>query len=164
VPKFEPTAAETLRRLVAIRTDDCVEWRGQTGTGGYGTLWFNGRRTSTHRAAFEIASGDVIPAGLCIRHSCDNPPCVNPRHLLLGTSLDNAQDCVSRGRIARGENHYNAKLNEFDVLAIRNSREPLSVLSRQYGFSKMTIWRIKQGKSWAHIAMRPTTRQEQPVL
>jgi hypothetical protein len=90
---------------VQKRTDGCWEWTGMrvkpgrnTPNGsGYGYLWLEGKMVRAHRLAYELFVAP-IPAGLLIMHSCDRPWCVNPDHLSAGTSVDNARDCVAKGR------------------------------------------------------------------
>lgn len=75
----------------------CWEWRGPRSARGYGSLNTADGRLYAHRVAYELHNGP-IPDGLVVRHKCDNPPCVNPNHLEIGTQLDNIQDSVERGR------------------------------------------------------------------
>ena len=77
--------------------DDCWIWLGSKTVQGYGRISIAGKLVATHRIAYEMFKGK-IPDGLQIRHSCDNPPCCNPAHLLLGTNFDNVQDKIQRGR------------------------------------------------------------------
>lgn len=94
--------------------DECWPWTGWTTSQGYGVIGLGGRDEKAHRAAWIVTRGP-IPRGLVIRHTCDNPPCVNPTHLLLGTQLDNIRDRVERGRSAktnesiRGDRHWSAR-------------------------------------------------------
>jgi hypothetical protein len=83
--------------------DDCWPWTGARDKDGYGSFWFDGRQQRASRVAWQLANDRPIPDGLVVRHTCDNPPCVNPAHLLLGTSHDNDLDRVERGRSATGE-------------------------------------------------------------
>lgn len=76
---------------------ECVEWTGARGRGGYGVRSFEGKFWRVHRLAWTQAHGP-IPKGLVIRHKCDNPPCYNPDHLILGTHADNVRDKIERGR------------------------------------------------------------------
>jgi hypothetical protein len=78
---------------------ECWEWRGALDPGGYGRAAINNRTVSAHRTSYVITKG-AIPKGLVVRHTCDNPKCVNPLHLELGTIIQNAADMVARGRSA----------------------------------------------------------------
>jgi hypothetical protein len=116
-----------------------------------------GRRVYAHRLSYVLFIGP-IPAGIDCCHTCDNPPCVNPDHLYLGRPLDNIGDAAAKGRIPRGEGHYNAKLTEADVQAIRQARNglrrarddhhSLEALAHQYGVCTHTIWRIINRETW----------------
>jgi hypothetical protein len=81
-------------------SDECWEWIGSRHPDGYGRIGAGGKHGGTiyaHRASWEI-HGNKIPNGLCVLHHCDNPPCVNPAHLFLGTQADNIKDKVAKGR------------------------------------------------------------------
>lgn len=133
--------------------DDCWPWGASTNRDGYGSIGDGQRRTIlTHRAAYEDVSGP-IPPGLCVLHRCDNPPCCNPRHLFLGTRADNAADRSAKGRGAdrRGEKHWQVKLTEKQVLAIRSANGPHRSIAAQYGIAYSTVGRIKQRKTWPHL-------------
>jgi hypothetical protein len=77
----------------------CWEWQRKRNRKGYGQLTLNGKQMGAHRAAYILAVG-AIPDGMQVLHSCDNPPCCNPKHLSLGTNLDNVRDCAAKGRRA----------------------------------------------------------------
>jgi hypothetical protein len=82
--------------------DGCIEWQGTRNGNGYGYFSLNGKVQAVHRLAWEFANG-AVPAGLVVRHECDNPPCVNLEHLSVGTQTDNMGDWKLRGRPARRE-------------------------------------------------------------
>ncbi len=95
--------------------DSCWEWQGarmkstrkyNLGLYDYGTLRFNYKLYHTHRVSYELHKGG-IPDGMRVLHTCDNPPCVNPNHLILGTALDNTLDGVAKGRIKTWEQKLN---------------------------------------------------------
>lgn len=80
------------------KSEGCWTWNGAKQKFGYGWVWIDGEGSkNTHRVAYEIGVGP-IPAGQCVLHRCDNPPCVNPAHLFLGTKGDNTRDMVSKNR------------------------------------------------------------------
>lgn len=79
----------------------CHEFTGMRDSNGYGRVKRKGKRYSTHRVAYAAANGP-IPEGLVVCHSCDNPPCVNPDHLWLGTHGDNHRDKIAKGRGRKG--------------------------------------------------------------
>lgn len=141
--------------------DQCWLWQAARGKKGYGFISIGGHRVKqAHRVAFELFRGP-IPDGKCVLHSCDNPPCVRPSHLFLGTQLVNAQDRDAKGRAGgwsrKGEAHAEAKLTEAQVLKIRrvyvrNGGENSGIgLARQYGVSETTIRRIMKRRLWRHI-------------
>lgn len=78
-------------------TQDCIEWSGARNEKGYGRLKLRGEQCYAHRVAYEQAFGP-IPEGLLVLHSCDNPPCINPEHLSVGTYADNHRDMIQKGR------------------------------------------------------------------
>lgn len=82
--------------------DACWLWTGSVRGYGYGQFWFNSRNRPTHRISWELAHGE-IPDGLLVCHRCDNPICVNPKHLFLGTQQDNIDDKTRKGRQAIGD-------------------------------------------------------------
>ena len=80
-----------------VKADGCWEWTAYRDPLGYGRLNVDGVPVLAHRLAYELEHG-AIPDGMCILHRCDNPPCVNPDHLWLGTQADNSLDMASKGR------------------------------------------------------------------
>lgn len=134
--------------------DGCWGWRGSIGHGGYGH--FHGIHStprSAHRWAYEEFIG-TIPEGMQVCHTCDNPPCSNPRHLFLGTVSDNMRDKIAKGRQARGARMGMSKLTDAQVSVIskRVRRGELQApLAQEFGVSQSTISLIKLRKVWRHV-------------
>jgi hypothetical protein len=137
--------------------DDCWLWTKATNEHGYGVMRPEGKRSGSavkaHRVSLMLAGVNV--GGWLIRHSCDNPPCVNPAHLSVGTHADNAADMVSRDRQARGSRSGASKLTEQQVAEIRTragAGELHRILAAEYGVSRPTISYVVNRKGWTHVA------------
>ncbi len=104
-----------------------------------------------HRWAWVQAHGE-IPAGMCVLHRCDNPPCINVAHLFLGTKSDNNVDRRTKGRSAPqdGEHNPRARLTQTQVNAIRIDPRPQRTIATEHGISQTQVSRIKNGVRWAH--------------
>jgi hypothetical protein len=135
-------------------TPHCWEWQARAEINGYGTFTVrSGVQRLVHRLAYEIHAGEPPPKGLVVRHRCDNPKCVNPDHLELGTHAENMRDKVSRGRQVRGERSPSAKLTEDQVREIRSAPEGQGrTLARKFGISNTQVSKIKNGHAWQHVA------------
>lgn len=118
---------------------------------GYPQIKVRGRTRNVHRVLYESKYGE-IEKGLEVRHRCDNPACINIRHLELGSHFDNVQDMVQRGRNAKGSKNGRAKLTEEIVLQILKSEQSNSDLSKQYGVTISAIEQIRQRKTWKHVS------------
>ena len=131
----------------------CHEWMYSKRGAGYGAMRFNGRDQLAHRISWQLVHGE-IPAGMLVCHKCDNPSCVNVEHLFLGTQSDNMKDMVAKNRhpYQQGEAHARAKLQNKDVLKIRDSSMSSSVLAKMYGVTKRTILNVKHGITYGAIA------------
>lgn len=139
------------------RSGDCWLWQAVRKSTGYGTFFLteDGRQRTwrAHRLAWHLTHGP-IPEGMIVRHGCDNPPCCNPAHLLLGTQLDNARDRNGKQRQARGERAGRVRLTAALVIGIRaaaNDGVPLGDLARTHGVHHATIWNIVKGRNWRHL-------------
>ncbi len=106
----------------------CWEWKGMTGSSGYGNIKAFGRTVSTHRLSFELYNGP-IPRDLEVCHSCDNRRCINPEHLFLATHIENMRDMISKGRRVQGKS--NPRKGDKSSQAIR-----VIVLGKAYGSIK----------------------------
>lgn len=137
-----------------IDGNTCWEWKAHRTPKGYGSIKINRRMRSAHRVSWELYEGP-IPEGLCILHRCDNPPCVRPSHLFLGTQAENVADMISKNRKAIGVNSGSNKLNESQVHEIRRIFQEGGIskrkLGRQFGVSDMTVFFIVTGQLWRHI-------------
>ena len=156
-----------LERLMAMVELDgrtgCWNWTGTKIRKGYGKFFVNGKFRRAHRASYELHCGP-IPDGMFVCHRCDNPACVNPDHLFLGTHAENMADMTAKGRnrlgsrgdanapFKRGADNPAAKLTQEDALAIRSAVGVTGVaLAAKYGVSPRQIFRIRDGKKWAHL-------------
>jgi hypothetical protein len=140
--------------------DECWPWTRHCNPKGYGTISLKCKEIGlrkdylAHRLSYEIHSHP--PGDLVVRHTCDNPPCVNPAHLLLGTQADNLADMRKRGRaaITIGELNGHVTLDEASVMRIRRdvpAGVPRKMLASEYGVHVQTIHDIVSRKSWKHI-------------
>lgn len=141
--------------------DECWEWRGVKNNKGYGFIGAPAR-VYAHRLSYEQFVGP-IPEGLFVCHHCDNPGCVRPSHLFVGTQKDNMADCSRKGRTTGGslpgERNPFAKLTEGRVHAARQrlaSGEMVTSIARDFGVSIGTISHIKNGRSWTHVGSLET--------
>lgn len=134
--------------------DECWPWVGSRNNTGYGVIHVMRVRYSAHRLAYELTHGEIGP-GLDIRHRCDNPPCVNPRHLETGTRLQNMRDKCERGRQPRGSAHGASVLNEAQVSEIKimlAAGKTTVDIAPIYNVSEGTIQAIRRGQTWGHVA------------
>ena len=134
------------------KSEGCWIWTGMKNPDGYGLFFMDGKKRSAHRVLWQMRHG-VICKEQYILHECDNPACVNPDHLFLGTQDDNMEDMRQKGRgpLRDGERNPRAKLTVKDVIAIRQSGHGLSVLAKQFGVSSAAIWQIRIGNNWKHL-------------
>jgi hypothetical protein len=166
------TAEKNFWPNVSVVDDDTSCWEYQRrNAAGYGVVKVNGRQQMAHRASWRVHFGP-IPEGLFVCHRCDNPPCVRPDHLFLGTAADNSADMVAKGRsyTPSGDDHYSRRspeklrrgnaaprsiLNEDQVRLIRqqyaDSKPSMRVLGEQYGVCAATIGAVVRRTTWGHL-------------
>lgn len=129
---------------------ECWTWR-QAKKGYRAIQRARGRSVLAHRFAYELFWG-AIPDGHVVRHMCDNPPCVNPFHLVTGTDAANASDMVTRRRQAHAERHPAAKLSTADVIEIRASAGvSVSELARKHKVSRAAIRHARDAQTWRYV-------------
>jgi len=142
------------------KSGDCWEWTGCR-VHGYGQMLIDGSGVKAHRLSWVMHNGE-IPAGdhhgtMCVLHKCDNPGCVNPDHLFLGTHQDNMDDMSRKGRAnapsLSGESNGASRLTESDVIEIRNlhPHKNQHQLADMFGVAVMTINRAVRRITWKHI-------------
>ncbi len=157
-----PTSIEERFWSKVRKGDGCWEWTGYRKSKDYGyyTILLDGERKSwlTHRLAWRLRHG-AIREGLCVLHRCDNPPCVRPDHLFLGTKTENNIDMRRKGRGAIappqiGEANCKAKLSEEKVVSIRRlcaSGVDKRFIADRYGVGHALIHKIASRQLWKHI-------------
>jgi hypothetical protein len=151
----DPLAIRFWKKVDRRGPDECWPWIGAKGTAGYGHIKIGNRNRPAHRIAVELTGGRAVSDGAVVRHSCDNPPCVNPAHLIVGTQLENIADRDTRGRGTRGERSPTAKLTAEQVRAIRATHAAggytLREIAAQFDVTHATVVRIVNGQAWRHV-------------
>lgn len=148
----------------------CLEWTANATKSGYGLFRVGDETHTAHRIAWATSFGD-IPHGMCVCHKCDNPACIAPSHMFLGTLTENNRDraakgrgCVVKGdkhwtrlhpeRILRGELSRKSKLTESSVIEIRKLRRagvPAAELAGKFGVSRSNVYLVISGAIWMHV-------------
>jgi hypothetical protein len=153
------------------KSGDCWTWKASLTTHGYGqfVLPYH-HHIGAHRFAYELENGPV-PAGLVVCHRCDNPPCVNPAHLWVGTQGDNLRDMHGKGRgntdswplaveasrtadRPHGEKHHNAHMTAEKIRALRKMRQDgatYDAIALEFGIGKSLVAQIITRKTWKHV-------------
>jgi hypothetical protein len=152
IPLFvtEARAADFWARVSKGDPEGCWLWTGQTDQRGYGLVTVSGKRFRAHRLAWELANGSS-PGDMFVCHACDNPPCVNPAHLWLGTCRDNNHDMIAKGRHRAGRAETQARLTEEIVRQIKSSPERTTIIAERFGLRHSTVSAIRRGQNWAWV-------------
>lgn len=154
MPKKRPIAERFWEKVDKRGPDECWEWKGGRQSMNYGMIGEGNRvRLATH-VVWELTRGPV-PKGMLIRHLvCDNPPCVNPAHLAIGTQKDNMADRRAKLRYS-GEKNHTSKLTDAAVRDIRArvaAGESCASVAREYGVTSQAAGCARRGKTWSHVA------------
>jgi hypothetical protein len=134
--------------------NECWTWLRPLNKWGYGRYRIGNFQAMAHRVAYELTTGKNID-GYVAMHTCDNPSCCNPKHLVLGTHADNQADKYKKNRQAKGEKNGQSLLTEKQVIEARQKYKPRIVtyetLAKEYGVSKDTMQKAIRGIYWKHI-------------
>lgn len=147
-PKDIAQLRDKLLSRIAVN-GNCWEWQGAKNSKGYGSISIGGVVILAHRLSYRVHYGKLGDSLVC--HRCDNPKCVNPAHLFLGSSADNARDMLSKGR---GNPNPNRKISAADARAIREKfatrKYKVTQLANEYGLAREYIYSILRGEYWSN--------------
>lgn len=144
------------------KVEGCWNWNAYIDKDGYGRFRIGNKQVRSNRASYLIYKG-AIGENLVIRHKCDNPSCVNPDHLEIGTNFDNVMDMVCRNRQAKGEKIYKnrrsfkgqcspkAKITEKQALSILSDERSHLTIAMEHGLTRAAVSNLKRGITWAHL-------------
>jgi hypothetical protein len=144
------TLFDRLFSRAIVCNNGCWEYSGYRNDGGYGIISVLGNPQKAHRVAYDLCVGDV-PNDMKVLHSCDNPPCVNPAHLFLGTQQDNVDDMIGKGRLVLGKRILiPEQVIEIRRLLTENTLNAEEI-SKLFGVNRNVIYQIKHRHTWRHI-------------
>lgn len=135
------------------KTEGCWEWNGSRDASNYGKFWMDGKTIPAHRASF-ILHHQANPDGKMVLHTCDNPRCVNPDHLVLGTHRDNVRHMMERNRFLVGEQNGSSKITADEARSIISALlagGKVRTIARQIGRSRNLVKSIANRVTWKHI-------------
>jgi hypothetical protein len=154
VGKHNVSVEEKFWANTKMDDNGCLSWTGGSGQ-GYGTIRVGGKTDFAHRVSWRIFFGE-IPKGMMICHHCDNPNCVNPYHLFLGTAADNLRDASEKGRLMNKRRFTREQLKILEHLILNNQGDSLSHIARTYNFPMTTVLRARDRVA-SEIAKRFTS-------
>lgn len=147
-------AACIMSRSIPEPNTGCWLWLGAANGQGYGNMTVDGKHIRSHRASW-LAYHGPIPARGHVLHRCDQPSCVNPDHLFIGTASDNMLDMYAKGRHKKvsltGATHPASKLTEADALYILSTPKHTRGLAQKFGVSNSRISSVRKGITWKHL-------------
>lgn len=167
IPDVSDTHLARFMAKLRVAPSGCVEWTASKDGCGYGTFRVGSKIYRSHRLAFKWLGGNAVPEHGEIMHTCDNPACVNPEHLVHGSHTENMHDMISKGRdrkasgdrhyyrnnpcLVRGERHNRHILTAEQVLEIRASDETHKAAAARFGVSESCIYHVRARHNWKHI-------------
>lgn len=143
----------SFKEKILMADNGCWVWTACRSRDGYGVMNVG----LAHRFSWKAFRGP-IPKSMYVLHKCDNPSCVNPDHLFIGTQFDNMRDMKAKGREAyrKGEHHPRAKLTEQQAISIIHDPREHKVIAREYGIRSTHVGKIKRGVMWPHLHSQRT--------
>lgn len=153
VKKKQHVIEKFLSKII-VNNNDCWGWNSCFKQNGYALLTLGRGLPQLLASRFSYWYFNMVdPAKYCVCHTCDNPSCVNPNHLFLGTNKDNTQDMMRKRRncpppTSFGEDHHNTKLKIVDITKIKKDVRIARHIAKDYGISIKTVYRIKKGQTW----------------
>jgi hypothetical protein len=136
-----------------VTSTECWECTShKKGTNGYFFVMRNRIMYPMHKFMYEQKYG-IVPEGMLACHTCDNPSCINPDHIFIGSPADNTHDMIIKKRNSFGEKHPHTKFKETDIIAILKSEQTYEKIAANFGVTKSAISHIKNKRSWKHIML-----------
>lgn len=149
-----PVTMEEILACSIEQSNGCIEWTAGRNRKGYGVIRRNGRAAFATRWVMHLLFGFELSSSKMVLHKCDNPPCINPDHLYLGTETENTRDKVSRKRHNFGARVPQSKLIDRDIVEIfklRSNGMDFTEIARRFGVTKNTARCVVRRLTWKHI-------------